>query len=136
MGGSPAPRDAQGRRAAGRYLDRLAERKARLRTLARATGWMFTTHHTDAAPAQRSCGCGRAGAARVSPLPREAVADVDPGPLGFTAPWLLVALVALPILWLILRAVPPAPIRRRFPGVALLLGSRTASSRRTARPGG
>ncbi|TNC74927.1 DUF4159 domain-containing protein [Rubellimicrobium roseum] len=44
------------------------------------------------------------------------------GPLGFTAPWLLVALAALPILWLILRAVPPAPIRRRFPGVALLLG--------------
>ncbi|MBN8631695.1 MAG: DUF4159 domain-containing protein [Rhodobacterales bacterium] len=44
------------------------------------------------------------------------------GPLGFTAPWLLVALIALPILWLLLRAVPPAPIRRRFPGVALLLG--------------
>jgi hypothetical protein len=44
------------------------------------------------------------------------------GPLGFTAPLLLVALLALPILWLILRAVPPAPIRRRFPGVALLLG--------------
>lgn len=44
------------------------------------------------------------------------------GPLGFTAPLLLAALVALPILWLILRAVPPAPIRRRFPGVALLLG--------------
>ncbi len=44
------------------------------------------------------------------------------GPLGFAAPWLLVALVALPILWLLLRAVPPAPIRRRFPGVALLLG--------------
>ena len=44
------------------------------------------------------------------------------GPIGFTAPWLLVALAALPILWLLLRAVPPAPIRRRFPGVALLLG--------------
>jgi hypothetical protein len=44
------------------------------------------------------------------------------GPIGFTAPWLLLALVALPILWLLLRAVPPAPIRRRFPGVALLLG--------------
>ena len=41
---------------------------------------------------------------------------------GWTAPWLLVALAALPILWLILRAIPPAPIRRRFPGVALLLG--------------
>ncbi|WP_299728914.1 DUF4159 domain-containing protein [uncultured Tateyamaria sp.] len=44
------------------------------------------------------------------------------GPIGFLAPWLLVALIALPILWLILRAVPPAPIRQRFPGVALLLG--------------
>lgn len=44
------------------------------------------------------------------------------GPVGFLAPWLLVALAALPILWLILRAIPPAPIRQRFPGVALLLG--------------
>ena len=44
------------------------------------------------------------------------------GPIGFAAPWLLVALAALPVLWIILRAVPPAPIRRRFPGVALLLG--------------
>ncbi|THD74147.1 DUF4159 domain-containing protein [Thalassobius vesicularis] len=44
------------------------------------------------------------------------------GPVGFAAPMLLWALVLLPVLWLILRAVPPAPIRRRFPGVALLLG--------------
>ncbi|MEI4473277.1 DUF4159 domain-containing protein [Frigidibacter sp. MR17.24] len=44
------------------------------------------------------------------------------GPLGFLSPWLLVGLIALPLLYLILRAVPPAPIRRRFPGVALLLG--------------
>ncbi len=46
------------------------------------------------------------------------------GGIGFGASWLLVALAALPILWLILRAVPPAPVRRRFPGVALLLGLR------------
>ncbi|KEJ90491.1 DUF4159 domain-containing protein [Sulfitobacter donghicola] len=44
------------------------------------------------------------------------------GGIGFTAPWLLLSLAALPILWLLLRAVPPAPIKRRFPGVALLLG--------------
>ncbi|MGD9918336.1 MAG: DUF4159 domain-containing protein [Paenirhodobacter sp.] len=44
------------------------------------------------------------------------------GPLGFTAPWLLLGLVALPLLWWLLRATPPAPIRRRFPGVALLIG--------------
>lgn len=44
------------------------------------------------------------------------------GPIGFAAPALLAGLIVLPVLWLILRAVPPAPIRRRFPGVALLLG--------------
>ena len=42
--------------------------------------------------------------------------------IGFASPLLLLALVALPILWFLLRAIPPAPIRRRFPGVALLLG--------------
>ncbi|MEM9318133.1 MAG: DUF4159 domain-containing protein [Pseudomonadota bacterium] len=42
--------------------------------------------------------------------------------LAFSTPALLLALIALPILWWLLRAVPPAPIRRRFPGVALLLG--------------
>jgi hypothetical protein len=42
--------------------------------------------------------------------------------LAFTSGWLLLGLITLPILWLLLRAVPPAPIRRRFPGVALLLG--------------
>lgn len=42
--------------------------------------------------------------------------------LAFAAPLLLWGLAALPLLWLLLRAIPPAPIRRRFPGVALLLG--------------
>jgi hypothetical protein len=45
-----------------------------------------------------------------------------PGAVAFTSPLILLALAALPILWFILRAVPPAPVRRRFPGVALLLG--------------
>lgn len=46
------------------------------------------------------------------------------GPLGFAAPGLLLALAALPVLWWLLRAVPPAPVVRRFPGVSLLLGLR------------
>ena len=54
------------------------------------------------------------------------------GPIGFTMPWLLAGLAALPLLWLILRAVPPAPVRRRFPGVALLLGL-SDDSQQTAR---
>ncbi|WP_324752362.1 DUF4159 domain-containing protein [Roseovarius sp. Pro17] len=50
------------------------------------------------------------------------------GAIGFTAPWLLIALALLPVLWILLRAVPPAPVRRRFPGVALLLGLRDEDS--------
>lgn len=46
------------------------------------------------------------------------------GPVGFATPALLLALVALPVLWWLLRAVPPAPVIRRFPGVALLIGLR------------
>ncbi|WP_300069017.1 DUF4159 domain-containing protein [uncultured Ruegeria sp.] len=48
--------------------------------------------------------------------------------IGFTAPWILLGLLTLPILWLILRAVPPAPIRRLFPAVTLLLGLRDDES--------
>ena len=44
--------------------------------------------------------------------------------LTFLTPWLLSALLGLPVLWLLLRAVPPTPIRRFFPGVILLLGLR------------
>jgi hypothetical protein len=42
--------------------------------------------------------------------------------IGFVAPWLLLALLTLPILWILLRAVPPAPKRQIFPAVTLLLG--------------
>lgn len=49
-------------------------------------------------------------------------------PLAFATPWLLTALIGLPVLWLLLRAVPPAPIRRRFPGVVLLLGLKDEES--------
>ncbi|MGG7565262.1 DUF4159 domain-containing protein [Rhodovulum sp. DZ06] len=46
------------------------------------------------------------------------------GPLAFLNPWLLTALAALPVLWILLRATPPAPRRQVFPGVRLLLGLR------------
>ncbi|MCX7354816.1 MAG: DUF4159 domain-containing protein [Alphaproteobacteria bacterium] len=44
------------------------------------------------------------------------------GPLAFSAPWLLAALIALPALWWLLRATPPAPRRVRFPALRLLIG--------------
>ena len=54
--------------------------------------------------------------------------------IGFTAPWLLAALAALPVLWLILRAVPPAPRWVIFPGVTLLLGLRDEDTETAVTP--
>ena len=44
------------------------------------------------------------------------------GALSFALPWLLLALAALPVLWWLLRAVPPAPVRIAFPAIRLLFG--------------
>lgn len=44
--------------------------------------------------------------------------------LGFSQPLLLLALAGLPVLWFLLRAVPPAARRQRFAAVLLLLGLR------------
>jgi hypothetical protein len=48
--------------------------------------------------------------------------------IGFTSPMLLLMLLVLPVLWAILRAVPPAPVKRAFPGVILLLGLQNKDS--------
>lgn len=42
-------------------------------------------------------------------------------PIGFTSPLILLALVALPVLWYLLRLVPPKPRLIRFPPTRLLL---------------
>ncbi|MFO1061518.1 MAG: DUF4159 domain-containing protein [Dongiaceae bacterium] len=46
------------------------------------------------------------------------------GSLSFAAPWLLLGLVVLPALWWLLRLLPPAPRRLRFPAIALLFDLR------------
>ncbi|MEM1299378.1 MAG: DUF4159 domain-containing protein [Pseudomonadota bacterium] len=44
------------------------------------------------------------------------------GALSFLNPWLLAGLLALPVLWWLLRAIPPSPQTQAFAGVRLLLG--------------
>ncbi|MEX2647905.1 MAG: DUF4159 domain-containing protein [Alphaproteobacteria bacterium] len=44
------------------------------------------------------------------------------GALAFLAPWVLLGLGAVPLLWWLLRVVPPAPLRVRFPAIRLLFG--------------
>ena len=40
----------------------------------------------------------------------------------FAAPWVLLALPALPLLWWLLRVTPPAPRSEVFPAIRLLMG--------------
>jgi hypothetical protein len=42
-------------------------------------------------------------------------------PVAFAAPWILLGLIALPVLWYLLRLVPPRPRRIAFPPTRLLL---------------
>lgn len=44
------------------------------------------------------------------------------GPLGFLQPWFLTGLLLLPILWYLLRLIPPQPNRIWFPPLRLLAG--------------
>ena len=44
------------------------------------------------------------------------------GALAFAAPWMLAALIVLPLLWWLLRVTPPAPRNVLFPPIRLLLG--------------
>lgn len=44
------------------------------------------------------------------------------GPLGFAAPWVLIGFIALPLLWMLLRASPPAPNTVVFAPLRLLQG--------------
>ncbi|MBS0561594.1 MAG: BatA domain-containing protein, partial [Proteobacteria bacterium] len=40
--------------------------------------------------------------------------------MTFAAPWVLLALAALPLLWWLLRVTPPAPRSESFPAIRLL----------------
>ena len=44
------------------------------------------------------------------------------GALAFAAPVALLALATLPVIWWLLRIIPPAPKRIRFPAIRLIMG--------------
>src|SRR5262245_2869859 len=44
------------------------------------------------------------------------------GPIAFLSPWLLAGLIALPVIWWLLRTIPPRPRRLEFPPTRILIG--------------
>ena len=53
---------------------------------------------------------------------------------SFAQPWILAAFALLPLVWLLIRALPPQPRRVQFPGVRLLLGLASAGRRPDSAP--
>ncbi|MGE0726159.1 MAG: BatA domain-containing protein, partial [Alphaproteobacteria bacterium] len=53
------------------------------------------------------------------------------GALAFAAPWALLGLVALPIIWWLLRVTPPAPQRQQNPAIRFLLNFLVETPART-----
>lgn len=56
------------------------------------------------------------------------------GPLAFAVPWALAALAALPLIWWLLRVIPPAPQQVTFPAIRLLEGLRPSEDTPHATP--
>jgi hypothetical protein len=56
------------------------------------------------------------------------------GVLGFVSPWILSALLLLPLLWWLLRVTPPAPQRIAFPAIRLLFGLKLPEETPAASP--
>ncbi|ADM10644.1 hypothetical protein PB2503_13034 [Parvularcula bermudensis HTCC2503] len=54
--------------------------------------------------------------------------------LSFAAPWLLLALLGLPLLWWLLKATPPPPTRTPFGGTVFLKGLRATKDTPAATP--
>ena len=44
------------------------------------------------------------------------------GPFAFSQPWALLGLISLPVIWFIVRALPPAPKRVLFAPARIILG--------------
>ncbi len=56
------------------------------------------------------------------------------GPIALIAPWMLLGLVALPIIWWLLRITPPSPRRVPFPPIRILFGLRAEEETPAATP--
>ena len=56
------------------------------------------------------------------------------GPFALIAPWMLLGLIALPVIWWLLRITPPMPRRVPFPPIRILFGLRAEEETPAATP--
>ena len=114
------------------YAARVARHRTAIRAETDRLGWSFTIHRTDRPATELLLAHARAarrpsarnGNERPSPNGGHACeAGMTPWlPLGFAQPLVLLALLGLPVLWWLLRLIPPQPRRISFPPTQLLFG--------------
>ncbi len=105
------------------YAAALAAQQAGLAALCAAAGFGFGVHRTDQPP-------------EAALLALWMALDGGGRPVIFAAPWVLLALAALPVLWWLLRATPPAPRAQDLPRHPAAAGLRPPRRRPRARRGG
>ena len=110
------------------YQRKLAVHRAKIEEATRRIGWSFLVHHTDRPAAEPLLTLimrlqGMAGDYRWKPrCGRRGRRAMTLGPIAFLSPWLLAGLLALPVIWWLLRTIPPRPRRLEFPPTRILVG--------------
>ena len=111
------------------YEARVWRHRDEIRSETDRLSWTFTIHRTDRPASElllalhsRIGGVLPAGGARPHAAAAPEVTGMIGGlPLGFAEPLVLIGLLTLPVLWLLLRLIPPRPRRIDFPPTRLLL---------------
>ena len=108
------------------YDKRVARHRAELRAETDKLGWSFAVHRTDRPATELLLALhARMAAPPPGAVGRRPRAGPEVGmmpwlPLGFAQPLVLLGLLSLPVLWWLLRLIPPQPTRIDFPPTRLL----------------
>ena len=108
------------------YEARVERHRDEIRAETDRLGWSFTIHRTDrpatelllALHAQLARAARRSATNRGTHWRRATEARMIGLPLGFAQPLVLLGLLSLPVLWWLLRLIPPRPRRIAFPADA------------------
>ena len=110
---------------AGDYVARVARHRDEIRSETAKLDWLFSTHTTSRSAAElllflHSGMMVSKGAVRTVYRQSGAKRMIAGLPLSFAEPLLLLGLLSLPVLWWLLRVMPPRPRRIEFPPTRLL----------------
>ena len=107
------------------YVARVALHRAEIRAETNKLDWLFSTHTTSRSAAElllflHSRHDGEQGQRARRHRQSGATRMIAGLPLAFAQPLLLLGLLSLPVLWWLLRVMPPRPRRIEFPPTRLL----------------